>query len=155
MKHILSYILFENSNIPEYWYHGTNSTFDEFDVKYQGANFETSTLGIYFTQHMYPPPYSSTAKEYAQDTTRNKGGVPIIYKCKLIMKNPLILDSNGWYSSVSYIDKNRNDIKRWLNNDNYDSILVYNHGEDNIEYKDYISVVFNPKQIQIIEKINI
>mgnify|MGYP001325928081 CR=1 FL=1 len=80
---------------------------------------------------------------------------PIIYKCKLIMKNPLILDSNGWYSSVSYIDKNRNDIKRWLNNDNYDSILVYNHGEDNIEYKDYISVVFNPKQIQIIEKINI
>jgi hypothetical protein len=70
-----------------------------------GKNWRQSELGIYFTQYIKPGIYGSTAKEYAEDLVIRKGGKPYIYKCKIHVKNPLILNSNGWYSSVTFIDK--------------------------------------------------
>ena len=133
-------------NTPKLWYHGTNTKFDRFDIKYQGKNFTSSILGIYFTQYLKPPPYSSTAKEYAEHSSMSKGGDPIIYECELDMKNPLVLNSNGWYNSNGYLDSNKNEIKRKIENSTYDSIISYDFEAGD----DYIVVVFNPDQIKII-----
>ena len=144
-----------NINLPEYFYHGTNECFKDFDLKYMSKNYETSTLGIYFTQHLLPPPYSSTAEEYAENAVAKHGGKPYVYKCKIYTKKPLVLNSNGWYSSNTYIDKNRNDIIRWLQNDNYDSVVAYDFLETDIKWKDYILVTKNIDIIKIVEIISL
>jgi hypothetical protein len=142
-------------NTPKLWYHGTNSKFDRFDITYKGKNFEQSTLGIYFTQHITPPPYGSSAKEYAENSAIVKGGEAIIYECELDMKKPLVLNSNGWYNSVDYLDRNRNDIKKWLEISTYDSIISYDSTKkDKHDDDDFIAIVFNPDQIKIVRTYN-
>ena len=84
-----------HSNLPEFFYHGSNRLFDKFDLKEMGKNFSSSILGIYFTQYLKPTPFGSTAKEYAEELVRREGGKPYIYKCKINYKNPLMLNSNG------------------------------------------------------------
>lgn len=155
MKHIKTYCLFEsdeNIKFPDVWYHGTNEDFDEFTLDNIGANWDQSTLGVYFTQHMDPPPYGSTAGEYARNAKVVHGGDAIVYECKLTFENPLIIDSEGWYSSNTAIDKQRGDIKRWLKEDKYDAVIAYNSGEDEFKHMDFIAVVLDPKNIEIIKK---
>lgn len=142
----------ENHTFPNYWYHGSNKYFEKFSLDYSGKNFKTSKLGIYFTQYKQPPPYSSTAKEYAEEMVRRYGGTPYIYTCKIHINNPLILDSSGWYSSNTYIDKNRNDISRWLNNN--DCVIVYNKDTEKSEglrWGDYILATNNIDIIEIVD----
>ena len=68
-------------------------------------------------------------------------------------KNPLIIDSDGWYSSNLAIDKQRNDIKRWLtSNKEYDAVIAYNSAETDIRDQDFITVVQDPSIIEIIRK---
>lgn len=50
--------LFENVRIAGVFYHGTNSTFNTFDIKAEKANRATNVTGIYFT------PMASEADEY-------------------------------------------------------------------------------------------
>jgi hypothetical protein len=60
--------LFENFKpfcLPEYWFYGTNTDFNKFDLKYLVPNFNTSILGMYFTQYLQPP-YSASALEFAE-----------------------------------------------------------------------------------------
>lgn len=143
---------------PEYWYHGTNQKFDKFTLDNLGKNYEQSILGIYFSQYLKPPPYGSTAKEYAENAVSRHGGEPYVYKCKININKPLILNSNGWYSSNVYIDKNRNDIINWLKNDNYDSVIVYDFettNEDGIEFGDFILATKNIDIIVIKEIIKL
>jgi len=104
----------DKHDLPEFWYHGTNKYFEKFTLDNLGQNFDQSTLGVYFTQYIKPGIYGSTAKEYAERLVILKGGKPYIYKCKINPKNPLIINSNGWYSSNTYVDKNRSDLKRWM-----------------------------------------
>lgn len=121
--------------LPEYWYHGSNKYFENFSLEYAYKNWKSSSLGIYFTNYLKPGLYGSTAKEYAEYAVSVHGGKPYIYKCKIDTKNPLMINTEGWYSSNTYIDKNRSDIKRWMENGNNDSVIGYNIDSD---YKDFI-----------------
>ena len=54
--------------------------------------------------------------------------------CKLNFKNPLVLNSNGWYSSNTYIDKNINDIVRWKLIDDNDCVISYDFQNDSVNH---------------------
>lgn len=141
----------KNHNIPEFFYHGSNELFHKFSLSEMGKNYEQSILGIYFSQYEKPGIYGSTAKEYAEDTVTRLGGRPYIYKCKINYKNPLILDSNGWYSSNVFIDKNRNTIKEEYTNGNHDCIIAYNFEENDIKFQDFILVTDKLDIIDIVD----
>jgi hypothetical protein len=150
------YIFESNSNVkfPEFWYHGTNILFNKFTLDNVGKNYSQSILGIYFSQYLKPPIYGSTAKEYAENAVICNGGKPYIYKCKISMDNPLILDSSGWYSSNTFIDKNRYEINRLMEQDNHDCIIVYdfdNYKEEGLEWGDFILVTNKIENIKIVE----
>lgn len=150
IKKILNIINEESiQKFPKIWYHGSSFDFDKFDASKAGANFEQSILGIYLSQYKLPPPYGTNAKEYANNSAMSHGGTPIIYTCTVNIKNPLILDSNGWSSSVQCIDKQKNDIKR--TSSNYDCVIAYNHDED-FEYAEYIIAVFDDSKIKVVSK---
>lgn len=137
---------------PKLMYHGSNQKFDNFANEHIGKNFNASTLGFYFSQYIQPPPYSSTAKEYAEEMVRRHGGEPYIYTCELSYNKPLILDSNGYDQGSAYcIDSQRNDIKNWLKQNSYDAILCYDFQETEFKYQDNIVVVFKPEQIKILK----
>jgi hypothetical protein len=140
--------------LPEYMYHGTNKYFDKFTLDNMGKNWKQSELGIYFTQYIKPGIYGATAKEYAEDLVVREGGKPYIYKCKIHTKKPLVLNSNGWYSSNTYIDKNRNDIKRWMNSEGNDCVISYdfqNKEDEGLQWGDYILATNNLDIIEIID----
>jgi hypothetical protein len=144
----------QKHELPEYWYHGTNKYFDKFTLDNMGKNWKQSELGIYFTQYIKPGIYGSTAKEYAEDLVVREGGKPYIYKCKIHTKKPLILNSNGWYSSNTYIDKNRSDIKRWMTTDGNDCVISYNFEnkeDEGLQWGDYILATNNLNIIEIID----
>ena len=115
-----------------------------------GKNFHQSTLGIYFTQYIEPLPFGTNAKEYAEEMVRREGGKPFIYKCKIHTKNPLILDSNDWGSSARFIDKNRNDIKRYMEHDNHDCIIAYDF-EEEMRWREYILATKKLDLIEIVD----
>lgn len=140
-------------SFPQFWYHGTNELFDQFSSSFVGKNFDTSTLGVYFSQYASPPPYSSTAEEYAKAAVSKHGGKPYIYKCTVSDSNPLVLGQSGWYSSNAYVDKNRNDIKRWLSKEGKQTVVVYDEEGiiDGIEYADFILVTSDLSSIKILD----
>jgi hypothetical protein len=150
--HVFEDVKINRHELPEYWYHGTNKYFDAFSLNYIGKNWKQSELGIYFTQYIKPGIYGSTAKEYAENLVVIEGGKPYIYKCKINTKKPLILNSNGWYSSVTFIDKNRNDIKQI--DKKYDCVIAYNFEnkkEEGMQWGDYILVTNNLNIIEIVD----
>lgn len=142
--------------VPLYFYHWTNDKFDKFDLKYMGWNFEkVSKLGIYFTQYFNGPYYGSTAKEYAENAVNNYGGEPLVYKCILNFKNPLFLNSYNYYNSNAYVDKNHKKIKEILDKNDYDSVVCYNFKEERLKFRDYIAVVLDVNDIEVLEILNI
>lgn len=144
----------DNHELPEYWYHGTNKYFDKFTLDNMGKNWNQSELGIYFSQYIKPGIYGSTAMEYAKNLVVREGGKPYIYKCKIHHKKPLILNSNGWQSSATYIDLHRNDIKRRMNRDGNDCIISYdfeNKEDEGLQWGDYILATNNLNIIEIID----
>jgi hypothetical protein len=164
--------LFEQFNevesfLPEFWYHGSNEDFNKFDMKYARKNYDSSILGIYFTEYLNPPPYGSTAVEYAKRHSDEKGGKPIIYKCKIKLDNPLFIDSHGHYNSNAIVDMHREKLLRQRDAGNHDGIIIYNSDynkipdyitDENIskkEYGDFILVTHHIEKIKIIEKMTI
>lgn len=176
MKHLLSYKLYEytnyittdnfknwfkdskvvdNSGKPLVVYHGTSDNFDYFDISKMGKNFDQSILGFYFTNGAEPNlskgiPYGTTASEYAFNSQKggysDLGGANVI-PVYLSIQNPLRIKADGWYSPATAIDKQRNQIKEWLKNTDYDGIISEN--EDKEQYgNEIIYVVFKANQIK-------
>ena len=137
--------------LPDYWYHGTNLYFDKFVLDDMGKNYYQSILGVYFSQYLKPGIYGSTAKEYAENAVITNGGKPYIYKCKINVKKPLILDSNGWYSTNVFIDKNRNDIKNEITRGNYDCVIAYDFDNKKNEGLEYADCILATSDLDIIE----
>ena len=146
MKWLKTFENYGKINIPEYFYHGTNEVFDKFTLDYMGKNHPTSILGVYFTQYLFPPLFSSSAGEYAYDISDKNGGVPVVYKCKIHLHNPLIKDSSKYYSSNTFIDYNCNELKNEVIG--HDGIIVYNKNDGN----DFILVTNELNKIEIINK---
>jgi len=144
-------------DLPEYWYHGSNIYFDKFSLDTKKMH-DASILGIYFSQYLKPGLSGSTAKEYDDYSTSISGGKPFVYKCKIHFKNPLILDSEGWYSSNTFIDKNRFAIKRAMEEDNHETVIAYDsetYDEGDLEYADFILVTNDIDSIEIVEIIEL
>lgn len=176
MLYLKLYEEFNNSNgnlpfYPEFFYHGSNVDFNKFDIKYLGINFNSSILGIYFTQYLQPPPYGASALEFAEKAAKENGGNPIVYKCKVNLQKPLIIDSKGYYNSNEYADLHRNKLKKRVQEGNHDGIIIYNsegyklpdyitdkdiinkHRSITPETLDYLVITENPELIEIIEKL--
>lgn len=162
---------FNLPNFPDFFYHGTNVDFNKFDIKYLGSNFESSILGIYLTQYLQPLPYGASALEFAEQAVKKSGGSPIIYKCKVNLANPLIIDSKGYYNSNAIADAHRLKLKHNLEQGNHDGIIIYNsesyklpdyitdedlikkHTTTDPKHLDYLVITSNPDNITIIEKL--
>lgn len=68
-------------------YHGTNKTFDSFDLSFAGArDWGDFGVGIYLSSR------SSLAISYAHEAVKNGGGEPIIYVIKANLSNVASFD---------------------------------------------------------------
>lgn len=135
---------------PDIWYHGSNELFEKFEKSKIGSNFSKTSVGFYFTTIRKPPPFSSSAKEYAEDLVIRKGGKPYIYHCKLDLTDAMIVDAKGWYNANAYIDLNRNDILRWLKYESKEAFVAFEDMGDGYGL-DAICLILNPDLIEIIE----
>ena len=100
-------------------YHGTGAKFTVFDKAHIGENFGNrgGDLGFYFS------PYIEDAKGYAREAAgyKGKGEVMPVY---LNLKNPLIIEDDGWGSAISQADIRHGDLKRWAEEGKHDGIIV-------------------------------
>lgn len=118
-------------------YHGTNTSFDSFDINHQNTN--KFGKGFYFTND------KNEAKEYGNN----------LIKVNLLLNNPLqikdayfvndeLLNSIG-IKKFDHLDSQ--DSQNKIKDAGYDSIIVSNvDGNKNLKYY----IVFNPEQIKII-----
>ena len=109
---------------PRVVYHGSNQEFSIFDLQMSGKNFgETSQGFFFFTSEKSAYPNSAT--DYANEMSK-KGGTPKVYECYLSIKNPLRLDSKGYYDTVSYFDANHEKIYEQYLSGDYDGVIIEN-----------------------------
>ncbi len=134
--------------LPEYWYHGTNELFSEFNIDKMGKNYKVSNLGIYFSGDISPPPYiGETAKDYANEAVKRNGGNPYIYKVKINTNNIHLFDSDEYYSSTTALDLNPELFEK------YDTVVSYNYDEykNNPKYANFILSTTDIDNIEIVD----
>lgn len=121
-------------------YHGTGSEFTVFDKAKIGENFGTiSDLGFYFT------PFDWDAKGYAS----NHGQKGRVIKAYLNLKNPLIVEDDGWGSAASQADARHNDLMRWAKQGGHDGIIVRSTDEEVEDGQfDTVYIVFDSNQVK-------
>jgi GNAT superfamily N-acetyltransferase len=128
-------------------YHGTGESFDAFDPEKIGLNFDSSTLGFYFTNAPKVDikagiGFGSTASEYASNAAGNANVMPVF----LSLKNPLVIDDcDQWGGAALALDKQRSDIARWAENGGHDGVIAYDKKGESPEK---IFVAFSPTQIK-------
>ncbi len=109
---------------PKIVYHGSNQNFSVFDLQVTGKNFGETSEGFFFFTNKKST-YPNSATDYANEATKN-GGAAKVYECYLCIKNPLVLDSKGYYDTVSYYDKNYKEIYRQYLEGDYDGVIIEN-----------------------------
>ena len=99
-------LLLNDDGTPKVFYHGTNAEFWQFDLSKSGSNFGTVAEGMFFfidKKQAYP----NSAKDYARQAVKTKGGSEQIYEVYVAMQKPLIIDSRFSYDPVSHYDANQ------------------------------------------------
>ena len=132
-------------------YHGTGAKFTVFDKAHIGENFGNrgGDLGFYFS------PYIEDAKGYAREAAgyKGKGEVMPVY---LNLKNPLIIEDDGWGSAISQADIRHGDLKRWAEEGKHDGIIVKSTDEiDENDMPDAVYIAFSPEQIKNVTNENL
>lgn len=131
-------------------YHGTGNEFTVFDKKRIGQNFpgRGGDMGFYFT------PYKEDANEYAWNASgkKNGGSVMSVY---LNLKNPLVVEDDGWGSAIRQADIRHNDLMRWAKQGGHDGIIVVSTDEEMSagEY-DSVYIAFSEEQIKNTDNLN-
>lgn len=132
-------------------YHGTGSDFTVFDKSRVGENYPggISDLGFYFT------PYREDAVGYASNATSDRSGRRVMASY-LNLKNPLIVEDEGWGSAASQADIRHSDLMRWAKDGGHDGIIVRSTDEimDDDGTADAIYIAFNSNQIKNIDNEN-
>ena len=123
-------------------YHGTNADFDQFDPNLVGTNFEVSTGGFFFSSS------KTAAKDYADDTARERGGTPSVIEVNLGIDNPLVINATG--NPDRYFDKARFVILSEATDGDHDGIVVNGFDADGEPQSLYL--VFEPDQIRRINE---
>ena len=131
-------------------YHGTGAKFTVFDNAHIGENFGNrgGDLGFYFS------PYIEDAKGYAREAAghKGKGEVMPVY---LNLKNPLIIEDDGWGSAISQADIRHGDLKRWAEEGKHDGIIVKSTDViDENDMPDAVYIAFSPEQIKNVTNEN-
>ena len=126
-------------------YHGTGTNFTIFDKMRIGENFPNrgGDLGFYFS------PYIEDARGYAREATFSTGGEKTVMEVYLNLKNPLVIEDDGWGSAISQADIRHGDLKRWAQEGGHDGIIVKSTDEvDDDGTPDAVYIAFSPEQIK-------
>jgi uncharacterized protein YukJ len=156
MKFKTFYKLNESKNVSDIiFYHGTTNDFEKFDSKLVGKNFKRSIGGIYFIND----------KKFAKTFTKIiSGKSPKIISAKLSMKNPLIVDSNftdshnlkpvgyGDDDVTGWVDDEIDTVIKYAKKNSSDGILVYDETNKIDGQPTILAIVFNPEDIEILNK---
>ena len=132
-------------------YHGTGTKFTVFDKARIGENFADrgSDLGFYFS------PYIEDATGYAREATgyKGKGEIMQVY---LNLKNPLVIEDEGWGSAIGQADVRHGDLKRWAQEGGHDGIIVKSTDieMDDNGTPDAVYIAFSPEQIKSVTNEN-
>ena len=132
-------------------YHGTGAKFTVFDKGRIGQNFQNrgGDLGFYFS------PYIEDARGYARESAFSTGGEKTIMEVYLNLKNPLVVEDEGWGSAISQADIRHGDLKRWAQEGGYDGIIVKSTDEvDDDGTPDAVYIAFSPEQIKSVTNQN-
>lgn len=126
-------------------YHGTGAKFTVFDKGRIEQNFQNrgGDLGFYFS------PYIEDAQGYARDAAFLTGKEKTVMEVYLNLKNPLIVEDEGWGSAISQADIRHGDLKRWAQEGGHDGIIVKSTDEvDDDGTPDAVYIAFSPEQIK-------
>lgn len=132
--------VFPNSLIPEIVYHGTNNSFDKFDIKHRTNNGKMYGNGIYFTSDL----------DYAKRYSRNNN----IIKGYINIENPFYI---GYQETLEYAIRRENpyEVADIYSKNNIDPKKVTSYlisrGYDGINVEDRIFVIFNEDQFSKID----
>ena len=132
-------------------YHGTGAKFTVFDKAHIGENFADrgSDLGFYFS------PYIEDATGYAREATgyKGKGEIMQVY---LNLKNPLVIEDEGWGSAIGQADIRHGDLKRWAQEGGHDGIIVKSTDVemDDNGTPDAVYIAFSSEQIKNVTNQN-
>ena len=132
-------------------YHGTGAKFTVFDRGRIEQNFQNrgSDLGFYFS------PYIEDAQGYAREAAFSTGGEKTIMEVYLNLKNPLVVEDEGWGSAISQADIRHGDLKRWAQEGGHDGIIVKSTDEvDDDGTPDAVYIAFSPEQIKSVTNEN-
>ena len=132
-------------------YHGTGAKFTVFDRGRIEQNFQNrgSDLGFYFS------PYIEDAQGYAREAAFSTGGEKAIMEVYLNLKNPLVVEDEGWGSAISQADIRHGDLKRWAQEGGHDGIIVKSTDEvDDDGTPDAVYIAFSPEQIKSVTNEN-
>lgn len=129
-------------------YHGTGAKFTVFDKGRIEQNFQNrgGDLGFYFS------PYIEDARGYAKEAAFSTGGEKTIMEAYLNLKNPLVIEGEGWGSAISQADIRHGDLKRWAQEGGHDGIIVKSTDEvDDSGTPDSVYIAFYPEQIKSVD----
>ena len=132
-------------------YHGTGAKFTVFDKGRIEQNFQNrgGDLGFYFS------PYIEDAQGYAREAAFSTGGEKTIMEVYLNLKNPLVVEDDGWGSAISQADIRHGDLKRWAQEGGNDGIIVKSTDEvDDDGTPDAVYIAFSPEQIKSVTNKN-
>lgn len=132
-------------------YHGTGAKFTVFDKGRIEQNFQNrgGDLGFYFS------PYIEDAQGYAREAAFSTGGEKAIMEVYLNLKNPLVVEDEGWGSAISQADIRHGDLKRWAQEGGNDGIIVKSTDEvDDDGTPDAVYIAFSPEQIKRVTNKN-
>ena len=132
-------------------YHGTGAKFTVFDKGRIEQNFQNrgGDLGFYFS------PYIEDAQGYAREAAFSTGGEKAIMEVYLNLKNPLVVEDEGWGSAISQADIRHGDLKRWAQEGGNDGIIVKSTDEvDDDGTPDAVYIAFSPEQIKSVTNKN-
>lgn len=132
-------------------YHGTGAKFTVFDKRRIEQNFQNrgGDLGFYFS------PYIEDAQGYAREASFSTGGEKAIMEVYLNLKNPLVVEDEGWGSAISQADIRHGDLKRWAQEGGHDGIIVKSTDEvDDDGTPDAVYIAFSPEQVKNVTNQN-
>lgn len=132
-------------------YHGTGAKFTVFDKGRIEQNFQNrgGDLGFYFS------PYIEDARGYAREAAFSTGGEKAVMEVYLNLKNPLVVEDEGWGSAISQADIRHGDLKRWAQEGGHDGIIVKSTDEvDDDGTPDAVYIAFSPEQIKNVTNEN-
>lgn len=131
-------------------YHGTNLEFNTFDLSKAGSNFGETSQGFFFFTNKKDS-YPDSAIDYARKASKF-AGKPIVKEVYLNIKNPLKLNSKGYYNTVAYYDKNSDNIYEQYFKGDYDGVIIEN--SDKTSDDSILCLVDSANQIKRIDNLN-